>query len=544
MSTKAPTPVALGTGVSVMLTKIRTKIRQTANQFRRTKRRTSTSDSLTPSVVSIPVELTLPYTRPTLSQSSLISQDMVAEEDAWWIRDRQSHPPFVPGVPSWATPLPSPLDLEDPSFTLPCWPVEQVVECSSFDGEEMDTASYSSPSSGTTSFSIPSSQSTLSESIHSVDRSTPPYPSAASSPRQAFQTDDSRLYNDDNALTMDLTMCDANDHEIRHDNDALPYYGTTLIPLPKTPIPTPAPKTECEGVKRLSKQLPASTSLAYNFHGPNLCVTVSAPDPCDSAHHNLAIDEIFREMALKPDLASIDVTVPTGCDDLPYAAKLMDDILCVLQGCSIAPQSIAVGFPFIDHDGFDNTIPLVVLDDDDTPPKQFRKIVSPIEQRTPPSVDRLERIPSLTKWWHHGRINLSQLSSLIIAYPLHLDDFYSLVSSGKHVRELSIGSLVTSREVGTPKATIVLDKLARLSIASDAGLHSVFRHVRMPGIKRLRLLMGGGMTTPHRYNLPWDTLDYILVQCAMTSGVEDTLWKLCGERNESRMITITNTAEK
>ncbi|KAJ8508680.1 hypothetical protein ONZ45_g9084 [Pleurotus djamor] len=541
MSTKAPTPVALGAGVSVMLTKIRTKIRQTASQFRRTKRRSSTSDSPTPSVilqrpnVSIPVEVTLPYSRPSLSQSSLISQDMVAEVDAWWMRDRQSHSVFVPGIPSWMNPLPSPLQLDSLLVFNRCWPPEGRSDHSSEGEEAMPINSHKSPNL----FSVPPLQFTDGDDACAMDGISPPSSVASS---RIFAADDSTSFNYNPALAMPIPddHNDLDDRKMPNDNDTLPYYGTTLIPLPSTPISTPPCDPECVGVKRKTLELPASvslfvlasilahishhlyqTSLSYSVDGPNLCVTISAPSQSESPHHNLAIDQIQRDVIYKPNLASIDVTVPPGCEDLRYAAALVNNVFSVLQGCLISPESVSIRLGPVGFKKSEKVSPLVTIDK--RPLEQYETLTPmPTDNSNRGDIpDTFSDFPGLTPWWRFGRINLDKLTSLVMSFPVPLDDFLDMLARSKYLNSVQVEHLLEPRTICNLQASI-LSEVTDLSIVSQTDLETFFHVFAMPNLQRLSLVIHN-KARPDGYNLWWDSLSDIYVQCTMTEAGEEEL---------------------
>ncbi|KAG9225123.1 hypothetical protein CCMSSC00406_0007466 [Pleurotus cornucopiae] len=261
--------------------------------------------------------------------------------------------------------------------------------------------------------------------------------------------------------------------------------------------------------------LPAETSLNHILSGQDFTVIVNGPSRADSAFDVQAIDDIQREMvnACLP-LAKIDIEVTSGCEEVPYAGEILNDLLCVLQSCSICPNEIAVRLPLMKHQDVGMGITHALL-------------------------QTLKNIPSLVPWWRHGRMDIGQLTRLTLSYPLPLDDLIELVSRTPCLEELSVGCVLapnSSFSVDFTKYT-VLNKLLSLKLESMVDLEAFFELVGTPDLRQLDLKMRWG-ATPDTYDVCWERLERVTVSCPMGQEAEIALVERCQELISEGKMTI------
>ncbi|KAJ8692289.1 hypothetical protein PTI98_009616 [Pleurotus ostreatus] len=260
--------------------------------------------------------------------------------------------------------------------------------------------------------------------------------------------------------------------------------------------------------------LPAETSLNHILSGQDFTVIINGPSPADSAFDVQAIDEIQREIvnACLP-LAKIDIEVASGCEEVAYAGNVLNDLLCVLQSCSISPNEIAVRLPFMQHQDASTGISHAML-------------------------QALKNIPPLVPWWRHGRMDIGQLTRLTLVYPLPLDDLIEMLSRTPCVEELNVTCILAPNatfSVDFSKYT-VLSRLSSLNLESMVDLEAFFELINTPNLNRLNLKIREA-ATPDAYNVRWDRLGHVNVNCPMTAEVESALVERCRELiSEGKMM--------
>ncbi|KAF4571055.1 hypothetical protein EYR36_008382 [Pleurotus pulmonarius] len=272
--------------------------------------------------------------------------------------------------------------------------------------------------------------------------------------------------------------------------------------------------------------LPAETSLHHILSGQDFSVTINGPTRVESAFDDQAIDNIHRDIVNTPhQLARFTINVSKGSEELAYAGGLINDIFYVLQGCKLTPDQISVYLPMpAGHlQQSSRGRPLLMLDAKvETGVGDASMIFG--NGTSHAMLQQMKNIPPLVPWWSQGRMDVSQLSRLTITYPLPLDTFAEVLSQCPNLQEVAAEWVVPALSdtwINTTKYTR-LDDLLSLSVRSMVDLYDFFNCIAVPALKTIKLSINA-CAKPQMYDIHWEGLEYVQVDCEMT---EDSATKL------------------
>ncbi|KAL0945394.1 hypothetical protein HGRIS_000888 [Hohenbuehelia grisea] len=299
-------------------------------------------------------------------------------------------------------------------------------------------------------------------------------------------------------------------------------YGGSVLDFARTLLFTPLN----QGIL-----LKTISDIRYDLSNDHLQITASTPDVGTAEADQEIIDDInLRLMTTRPLKGmTIDFTHDNHDPDYPidttYSFELFNSILTALAHKATTPHTLRLCLPtsFRGSVPFRNALGLVISDASVV--NGYAAVQLPL---LPQSCEQLFAGPLVVSWWLNPAIDLSQLVTLKLQYPLPVNDCLQLLSLCPNVQELDLGWLVSSvqSQERQPSKYTQLVKLFSLKVSSSVDLSQFFWALSLPGLRKLAMDIASP-TAPYRYNINWEVLDNLDVRCISDEGCESKLAALC-----------------
>ncbi|KAL4255353.1 hypothetical protein AB1N83_013334 [Pleurotus pulmonarius] len=272
-------------------------------------------------------------------------------------------------------------------------------------------------------------------------------------------------------------------------------------------------------------ELPAEASVHHILSGQEFFAAINYPMRAHSFFDDKAIDEIQGILASASlPLAKISIDVNAGCQSLPYAGELINDIFSVLQGCKIAPDEISVQLSL---EELKQSEPQSLLSVSRSSGRGRPRGNHYMESPSHALRQAYKNVPPLAPSWIYGRMSFAQLSQLSVSFPVSIDDLVTILSNSTSLVEAVIGHVTPASSdywIHSCKGATLM-KMLSLDITTTTDLEPFFAMLDFPSLRALALDLHC-TNNAAAFSVQWDDLETVGIS-GVSLDSQDALLVLC-----------------